>query len=785
MVIALRQWHLIGGDSEASISARRRVSTLAGSICIAAIDLAYVVRNGGIGTYNWLLAHTLASSGWKVHVLYCGPVEDPLMQADIPHRLAQAGIGFSNLDGFPTPQNLKLVSPREPEYVFHSDRVRNAIEELHRRHHFDLIEFADWKGVGFRTVQARMSGQAFQDVRIIVKLHSPSQWLREGNLCWMERGDNLRLDFCERYSFENADLQLSPSQYMLDYVRSVGWNARSDARVVPNPFPKPIACHPRVMSPKVREIVFFGRLETRKGLEVFLEAVKDLDPSIRLSFLGKEAQLVCGPMASKYVRSQLKGRKTSLLTSLNHEQAIAYLAQGGRLAVIPSILDNFPYSVIECAVNRIPFLASSVGGVPEIISDPELQDNLLFLPNSRDLRRCLERYLQNDSSWCTALRAKAQETVDIEATNRWMVQAYSQMLSPQGVQSTSTAPGKAIDPLVTVCVTFYNLGDCLPETLASLVAQTYRNAEVLVVDDGSTDPNSIRVFEEQERLYPQFRFLRQQNTGPCAARNRGMAEARGEYFIPVDADNIATPQMVERFVVGIRRRPDLAALASYYLAFKQTADIARSEFCYAFRPVGGSQVMGSLWNVYGDVNSIYRLSDFRAVGGFEAAQGMEDWEVFAKLVNRGYNVDVLPDYLFYYRHREGSVFRTMDTYSNYKSVLRQYYKGEHLSKAERIALWTALVSLHLHLEQHQHDALLLRYRLMDNLNASLERFPSIYRFSRRLALFSWQSWQRSASVWNAWKRRLSSRESGLLSLKRRHPGGISSLQSETRRYGRA
>ena len=180
------------------------------------------------------------------------------------------------------------------------------------------------------------------------------------------------------------------------------------------------------------------------------------------------------------------------------------------------------------------------------------------------------------------------------------------MLQLRRARASLTAPIMGDDPLVTVCVAFYNLGAYLPETLASLAAQTYSKLEVLVINDGSTDAASIGVFEEQQQLYPQFRFVNQANAGVSATRNRGLAEAKGEYLIFVDADNIAAPEMVERFVAGIRGRPDVSALSCYFLAFRETAGIAKGSFCYAYRPTGGSHVMGSIQNVYGDANSIFR-----------------------------------------------------------------------------------------------------------------------------------------------------------------------------------
>jgi glycosyltransferase involved in cell wall biosynthesis len=605
-----------------------------------------------------------------------------------------------------------------------------------------MVEFGEWGAVGFRTIQAKLAGLAFQDVDTIVKLHSSSQWGREGNLAWMTTADDSRLDFCERYAFENASIQVSPSRYMLDYASSIHWKVRVDARVVPYPSPEALLDRQSECALGTPEIVFFGRLEARKGLEVFVEAAKRLDPRIRLSFVGKDPG-----SASRYIGAQLKDREVSLLTNLNWEQALAYLSQGNRLAVMPSLADNFPYVVIECAINGIPFLASSVGGIPEILPEAELQARLLFEPSSRDLLRCLEDYLKADPSQRRALSEKVQGVVEASTHHRQVAEGYSEMLQSRRQRSSVTAPVMGDDPLVTVCVPFYNLGAYLPETLASLAAQTYSKLEVLVINDGSTDAVSIRVFEEQQHLYPQFRFVSQANAGVGATRNRGIAEAKGEYFIPVDADNIAAPHMVERFVEGIRRRPDISALSCYFLAFKDPADMARANFSYADRPTGGSHIMGSIQNVYGDASSIYRPSDLQAVGGYEIDHdtATEDWELFVKLVNAGYRVDVLPEYLFYYRHRGDSRIRTTSGYRNHQRVLRQYFRGKQLSEPEQIALWTALVSLHLRCMQYQHRQSSDRYRIADELSALFEKFPRLSRLTWGLLLFGWKTWKRISS----------------------------------------
>lgn len=703
-----------------------------GSICLVANDLDYLIRNGGIGSYYWLLAHLLAKQGWRVQILFCGPIEDAGAVPMVRQKLAENRIGLSLLQDFPrSPELRQRTANTSSWYLDRSEHVREALERLHATHRFDLIEFAEWGGTGFRSVQAKRTGLAFGDARLVVKLHSPSFWEREGNLSWMSGFDDLRLDFCEKYAFEHADVQLSASQYMLDHVRQHGWAVRPEAKALLNPFPAASYSRQSPLREGVPELVFFGRLETRKGLELFVEAAKRLDPDVPVTFLGKDVRLGGeGSSASAYLRAELAGRRVTILSDFNREQALRYLAEGNRLAVMPSLADNLPFTVIEAAVQGIPFIASRVGGIPEIVPDSELHAKILFVPNWRGLYQCLTDYLAASPEERAEWVARAQALAEPQLTHDRVVAAYAAMLE------VPLACAPVGQPLVSVGVPYYNLGRYLPETLASLANQTYPNLDVVVINDGSTEAHSIRVWEEQQKRYPQFRFITQENAGIGAARNRGLAEARGEYFIPMDADNVAHPEMVSRFVTAIARNPGVSAVSCYFLAFTDSSQIERGDFAYAYRPTGGPVAMGCYQNVFGDANAIFRTADFRAIGGYETDRdtSYEDWEGFAKLIRCGYQMDVVPDYLFYYRHLETGFSRVTNPYRNHRRVLRQYEQMEILPEWERRSLWNALFSLQ-YRAQLAHESVLGRLVMggLNRVKGRLKEYPTAYKLAHKTA----------------------------------------------------
>ncbi|OAI45773.1 hypothetical protein AYO44_12425 [Planctomycetaceae bacterium SCGC AG-212-F19] len=552
----------------------------AGSIVLVDNELTSLDGSGGMDTSNCLLARLLASHGWKVHILHCGKAADRELDAKVRAQLNQSDIGFIHLEDLPIPLPLQLPGDSDA-HAHRSERVRRALEELFQTFPFDLVQFAERQGLGFRTLQAKRAGTAFANTGIVVKVHGMSQWMRCNACTYPRHHDELMLDFYERRSFEEADFPIAVSRSLLDYARSIAWKVRDEVQVVADARARP--------------------------------------------------------------------------TTANVDQHNGSIVQ----------------FYMDC------------------------------LDKVRSARRA------------------------------------DQALSARGL------------PWVTVAVSHYNLGAYLPEALASLAAQTYPNSEVLVIDDGSTDPQSRRVFAAQQRFYPQFRFAAQNNTGAATTYNRLLAEARGEFFLPFDADNVAAPSMIEQFVGALTRNPDHAAMVSYILRFSEGADPVSAQCHAAYRPPGGPHIMGCLGNVYGDSCGLYRTEALRAVGGWDPHPDneWEDWHCYVRLVNRGYLVGVVPEYLFYYRVRPTSRCNSANRYRSRQYIFGAFVREARLSEADWIALWSALVGWdhQLQLNHAQPAALPLRYLLADRMNRWLQRVPLMHRFGKKTILSAWNAWRALAS----------------------------------------
>ena len=113
----------------------------------------------------------------------------------------------------------------------------------------------------------------------------------------------------------------------------------------------------------------------------------------------------------------------------------------------------------------------------------------------------------------------------------------------------------SMDGLVTTIIPVYNRPDMLREAVASVLAQTYRPIEIIVVNDGS-GAETVAVCEELAAAHPEIRILHQENAGPGAARERGRLAARGEFIQYLDSDDRLLPEKFERQVTALRANPD-------------------------------------------------------------------------------------------------------------------------------------------------------------------------------------------------------------------------------------
>ena len=355
---------------------------------------------GGVGAATASLALALARSGHEVEVLYSKERMPSPLDPEWARRYEEARIDVRRI-----PAHDVAVAP--PVFA----RMR-SVELALRASAPDVVIAHEYGAPAYIALRLRQLGLAFEDTLFVTYCHGTGPWVKEvtGNpRISTEMLANARL---EQAGVELSDIAVSPSAYLLEWMRDRGWQL-PQSRVIPlvtrataiGEAPSRRGGEDNGTG-RVERLVYFGRLEERKGIAPFVGALNALPPEllsgIELDFLGAptsqwtparvEAEM------SERTRAALRG--VSFETELGRDDALARLERPGTLAVMPSLAENSPNVVYECLEARIPFLASDRGGIGELVA-AEDRARVLFEPTVEGISSALQRALVDDG----ALRA--------------------------------------------------------------------------------------------------------------------------------------------------------------------------------------------------------------------------------------------------------------------------------------------------------------------------------------------------------------------------------------------
>lgn len=623
-------------------------------ICIVTLELAEAVGDGEFGIAMSALAEALAEAGAEVCILYpsvhagTGSITEWIL--DYQSR----GIELVSL-------YLDMPSPQ----------MSHAVYSWLKRRHFDVVHFHDMRGVGYWTVVAKNAGLAFGKTRLVCHLQSQTMWQLAASAEFLSDISQLELEFLERRSAELADIVISPSRYMIEDVQSRGWSLPAEHVILPNLQPKSWEGVPARASGgrlPVRELVFFGRLETRKGLETICRALSQLAargvaPAMA-TFLGKEGLAGSRPAFIYIDRASRDWNfPFQILNDFNFPAALEYLRADGRLAVIAYTAANSPNSVLACLAHGIPFVASNVGGIAELIDAADHSD-VQFDQDAGRLAEVLERVLQHGA-------VTADLALDPAKTrNTWL--DWHRGLSTVQRPLIEMADG----PLVSVCISHFSRPRLLDQAIRSIEAQTYERIELIVVDDASPDQETQVYLAGLTSRFKARGWMLARNERELwagASRNRAVSLAKGEFILLMDDDNVARPEEVETML-----RAALATKADIVTCQQQVFEgdncpppLERLDYIGGWMPIGPNIAQAFFTNCLGDLNMLVRRSAWQVIGGFtDDRAGAEDYEFLLEAVLAGFSLVCLPEALYWYRVSGKQLAKRLDDPTLYRSFMR-------------------------------------------------------------------------------------------------------------------
>lgn len=209
----------------------------------------------------------------------------------------------------------------------------------------------------------------------------------------------------------------------------------------------------------------------------------------------------------------------------------------------------------------------------------------------------------------------------------------------------------AAAPRVSVVVPCFDCGEFLADTVGSVLAQTLRDFEVIIVDDGSQD-ESVAVAQRLMAEHPdtRIRLLRQRNSGhPSYPRNTGVLHARGEYVLCLDGDDMLTPSFLEKCVAALDANPDVSIAYTdqrHFGAAPRHVEVHEWDF--------GRLIHHNMLGIA----SVFRRAAWVDTGGFDAHMRYEDWDFWIACGAHGHHGIRVADTEWLYRTRSDGRYTT-------------------------------------------------------------------------------------------------------------------------------
>lgn len=223
---------------------------------------------------------------------------------------------------------------------------------------------------------------------------------------------------------------------------------------------------------------------------------------------------------------------------------------------------------------------------------------------------------------------------------------------------------------VSVIIPCYNLGEYLPEAVTSVQQQSHQPDELIIVNDGSTDEQTLHCLRGYEQAG--ITVYHQPNAGASAARNAGIRRAQGDYILCLDADDLLLPTYLAETVALMDAQPAVGIVATQIEFFGDRTGI------WPPRPYTPHAL---LWQNQISGGSLFRKCCWQQAGGYKALPGCEDWELWLTIVEEhGWQWAVVPEPLYRYRQRPGSISAYVATH---RAELRQQIVQLHAPLYQR------------------------------------------------------------------------------------------------------
>ena len=696
---------------------------------------------GGIATYCKNTAEMLAQQGYSVTVIT--PAPDPgytckketfnnyaVIKFDPHHR------EFSKYAGY---------------YATLSYRFAEVVEQLIAEGNLpDVIESQDYQGIAYYLIQFKLLKKGLlNNVPVIITLHSPAFLYLDVNRVPLYRFPDYQVCEMEKQTIVAADLVISPTKYICDTIKDKLPVSAQKIKIIPNPFFVPRPGVSETLGYKQNKIVFYGKLSPQKGVLDLLEYFKQIweNSTLQLVLVGGTDIVYYPQMATmgSYVKKMYKkyindGRL--VIKDKIHPCEMKKEMSEAHVVVIPSIIDNLPYALLEnMALGKI-VLTSLQGGQAEVVRDGEngfvfdhkiagdFLKKLFYILSLEEekLQQISENAVASITSCFSFQKILFQKNEAIqELKNNYRVPSHFPFLYQE---HHAPSPAESNSPLLSIVIPYYNMGNYLLEALESIGNAVYPHKEIIIVDDGSNEQISIDRLIFAEKKYD-CKIIHSPNRGLAEARNTGAKNSRGRYLAFLDPDDKIAPGYYSKAIEVLEKFDNVYGIGCFVKYFEEKSSYwitssPQPPYILAHNSVNSSSL-------------VYKRSAFLMAGlnDKKVDYGVEDYESVISMISRGYNIAVLPEVLFYYRVRKNSMFRHINRNKllySYKYIAEKHAEYFRKHSVELINILNANGPGYLFDSSGFERKIFSRQSIRSLLDKKIPKNSAVYRFARKLFL---------------------------------------------------
>jgi glycosyltransferase involved in cell wall biosynthesis len=560
-------------------------------VTLVANELRGFYPAGGMGTATTFLALALARLGHTIEILVswqAGRPIDPYWQG----MYEQAGIGIRRVrESGEEVEPAHFAVPRNVELALRADPPEICIVQ-------------DLNAPGYSALRMRQLGLGLEQTLFVVFCHGTRRWITEMSrrVGVKDLRELLAVSVLERASMELADIVVSPSAYLLDWMRDAGWRLPQRTYVIPYFTRSDATGEPAENrrwsedGDRLERIAFFGRLEDKKGIRPFVAGLNALDPTlldgVQLEFVGKSTATWDPARIEALLTADTRRglHSVTFAGDLDQHEALAHLSRPGTLAVIPSLGDNSPNTVYECLEHGIPFIASDVGGIPELVA-AEDRAQVLCEPTAAGIARALGTVL----SGSRALRPARAAFDGSESYARW-----EEVLEQRPTPNRGVHAGGSIDVVVARRSASSSRSRCL----AALERQTHGN----------------------------FQVIESEGTLSEEARACGLAAGTADYVVFLDETDRPDPELLATLA-----QAQAASDADVVTCALRLGECGERVHFFSGDPGG----LGALSNDYGNI-ALFRRSRLAGLESAAPCDSDPDWPLLAGLALSGAKIHSVP-----------------------------------------------------------------------------------------------------------------------------------------------